>query len=833
MKKNIIAAASLAVAALAALSCSKEADVKNSPAAKGVTIQVVAEEGSTKTYVVDGEIPTVEWSGTDYVSVFEVVDGAVNGVAESDFAVVNDGKTSFKTILTWDDVEGSSYQYSAVYPAKSVVPYNGKYYIVMPDYQALEGNNFSANSDILFSTPLDHGSDRVTDGEDLMFSFRRLGTVVRLTLNGIAAGEKIYQVTVNAPVNIAGAIVYDPATSTVDAKSAFEASASKTVTLGLNGLEAIGNDVVWFRVMSERAWAAGETASFEVITDKGVYKKEVTLPSDIKFPDGGLTKFGVGLSACKAEPVDVPYLWDFEDGADGWTFIDNDGDGYNWFPYGVGGISGTNSLVSQSYASSVLYPDNWAFSPAVQLTEDNYLSFWVKAYASDWPAEHYAVYIAKDSPFGALTVLMPETIYPGGDYAELSEDGTFQRFVYRIPDEFAGQVVSFGFRHFNCYDQYALLLDDVEITEGSPVAESTIPYEAYLGEWANKGNLFFTVSPKEEGVSYSISGLAGQGGYELEAKFENHRLVLYDQVVASDGTEDVVLQGIFRNSNGYLDLNDFYETPRVLLRAAYDDDNTLRVISDNAYVGYIWAIYEDEEYAGNIYYTDKLPEVLAPYVPDETEYLYLEGFEEGAEGWSFFDADGDGNDWEVSNANGVRVHTGAAVLASASYINNQGALTPDNWAFTPAIQLTRDNYLSFWVVAQDPSWSAEHYAVYITDVAPTADNLNDCTVLIPETEFPNGSPIETGADNYQRIAVKIPASFEGKAVYVGFRHFNCTDMFRLNLDDVGITNGEPVISTEAEAAPARKTSAVKVLRGKQAPMNPDRAFRSSCVAFRK
>jgi hypothetical protein len=210
MKKNIIAAASLAVAALAALSCSKEADVKISPAANGVTIQVVAGDDATKTYVVDGDVPTVEWSGTDYVSVFEVVDGAVKGVAESDYAVVNDGKTNFKTTLNWDDAEGSSYQYSAVYPAKSVVAYNGAYYIIMPDYQALNGNNFSANSDILFSTPLDHGADRVTDGEDLMFSFRRLGTVVRLTLNGIPAGEKIHQVTVNAPVNIAGAIVYDP-----------------------------------------------------------------------------------------------------------------------------------------------------------------------------------------------------------------------------------------------------------------------------------------------------------------------------------------------------------------------------------------------------------------------------------------------------------------------------------------------------------------------------------------------------------------------------------------------------------------------------------------------
>ena len=372
----------------------------------------------------------------------------------------------------------------------------------------------------------------------------------------------------------------------------------------------------------------------------------------------------------------------------------------------------------------------------------------------------------------------------------------------------------------------------MEITEGSPVEESTIPYEAYLGEWATKGNLYFVVSPKEEGVSYSISGLAGQGEYELEAKFENHRLVLYDQVAATDGTEDVVLQGLFRGSDGYLNWNDFYEAPRVLLRAAYDDDNTLRIIPDNAYVGYIWLVYEDEDYAGYTYYTNTLPEVLAPYVPDETEYLYLEGFEEGAEGWSFFDVDGDGYNWEASNASGVKVHTGAAILASASYINNYGALNPDNWAFTPAIQLTRDNYLSFWITAQDPSWSAEHYAVYITDVAPTADNLEDCTVLIPETEFPNGSPVETGEDNYQRFVVKIPDSFEGKAVYVGFRHFNCSDMFRLNLDDVGISNGEPVISTEDETAPARKTSAVKMLRGKVAPMAPNPAYKSS-VAYRK
>lgn len=827
MKKSMIASVSLAVAALAVLSCAKEADIRNSPAAQGVTIQVVAGEGTTKTYVVDGDVPTVEWSNTDRVSVFEVVDGSIMGVARSENADIKDGKSSFSTTLNWDDAEGSSYQYSAVYPAESVVLYNGAYYIVMPDYQALEGNNFSADSDILFSTPLDHGADRVTDGEDLLFSFRRLGTVVRLTLNGIAAGEKIYQVTVNAPVNIAGAIVYDPVTSTVDAESAFGAAASKTVSLGLDGLEATGNDVVWFRVMSERAWAAGETVSFEVVTDKGIYKKEVTLPSAIKFPDGGLTKFGVGLASCKAEPANVPCLWDFEDGAGDWTFVDNDGDGYNWFAYMDASHSGNYALVSQSYASGVLYPDNWAFTPSVRLTEDNYLSFWVRAYDPEWPAEHYAVYIAKGSPFGALTVLVPETVYPGGDYVETDEEGVYQRFVYRIPDEFAGQAVCFGFRHFNCYDQLALVLDDVEITEGSPVEESTVAYEDYLGEWASNGTPYFTVSPKEEGVSYSISGLAGQGVYELEAKFENHRLVLYDQVAASDGDKTNVLQGLYVDGE-YLDWYDFYGAdPRVLLRAAYDEDsNSLQIIPDNAYVGYIWLTYTNQAVSSYAFYTNTLPTILEPYVPEETDYLYLESFENGAAGWSFFDADGDGFNWEVTS-DGAKSHTGAAVLASASYDNNEGPLNPDNWAFTPAVRLTQDNYLSFWVTAQDPSWAAEHYAVYITDVAPTADNLGNCTVLLAEQEFPNGNPAETGAENYQRFVVRIPSSFEGKTVYVGFRHFNCTDMFRFNLDDVGISNGEPAIGNGAASAPVRKTSGVMKQGRKEAPKAPRASFKSS------
>ena len=834
MRKNVIASLSLAVAALAVLSCSKETELKNAPAAQdGVTIRVLSEDGATKTVAIDGDVPTIEWVNTDRVCVFEVVDGDIKGVAKSEYADIKDGKTSFSTTLNWDDAEGASYQYSAVYPAESVVEYNGAYYIIMPDTQSLQGNNFSTDSDILFSTRLDHGDTRVADGEDLLFSFRRLGTVVRLTLNGIAAGEKIYQVKVTAPVNIAGAIVYDPVTSKVDAESAFDALAYKTVTLNLDALEATGNDVVWFRVMSERDWAAGEAVSFEVITDKGSYKKEVTLPSAIKFPDGGLTKFGVGLASSKTKPVDVPCLWDFESGADDWTFIDNDGDGYNWFTYAdEASHSGDYALFSQSYGSAPLYPDNWAFTPAVQLTEDNYLSFWVRAFNLNWPAEHYAVYIAKDSPYGEMTVLVPETVYPGGDYAELSDDGVYQHFAYRIPDEFANEVVCFGFRHFNCTDQLALVIDDVMVSEGSPVEESTTAYEDYLGEWAYNGGLYLAVSPKEDGVSYSISGFPGQGDYELEAKFENHRLVLYDQVAAAEDGQEVILQGLYQGSQ-YLEWYDFYESPRVLLRAVYDEDaDALRIYPDNAYVGFVWLLYVDQAVDNYFNYWTSIPSVLEPYVPETTDYIYFTDFESGADDWTFIDADGDGYCWEPSAASGIKCRSGVAVLASASYNNNEGPLTPDNWAFTPAVRLTEDNYLSFWVTAQDQSWAAEHYAVYITDVTPALDNLGGCTVLLAEQEYPNGKPVETGEDGYQRFVVPIPSSFDGKTVFIGFRHFNCTDMFRFNLDDVGISNGAPATNGNQVSAPERKTSGLMKPGRSEAVKSPRPSFANG-VSYRK
>ena len=790
MRKTIISFAILAVAGIAVLSCSKEVPVGDSPAgkvSKGITVNVISGEGTTKTYAVDGEIPTIEWSAGDKISLFEIVDGAVKEKAESESAVISGGKASFSTTLA-EVAEGSSYQYSAVYPADNVISYGEDYYIVLPAEQYLNGNNFSSDSDILFSTPLDYGSTRVADGEEMMFSFRRLGTVVRLNLRGIGEGETVSEIKIVAPSNIAGAIVYDPVTSTVDPSSAFEAYSSDTVSLYTDGVESTGDDIFWFRVIAEKDWAVGETFTVQVTTDQNVYKKEVTLPSVIKFKDGGLTKFGVNLANSIVPPVAVPCLWDFEDGADDWTFIDNDGDGYNWYISDTEGgspNSGTNYLTSASYINNVgaLEPDNWAFTPRVQLTEGNYLSFWVRAQDMDYQFENYAVYIAKGSPMGEMTTLIPETMFPQGDYVEVGEDGCYQHWVVPIPQEFDNEVVCIAFRHFDCTDMYMLDIDDVSITEGNPYQAPEADYEDYLGQWTT-GTKVFTIEQKILGESYTISGFTGQN-YPVVAKFKDNTLVVYDQIVNTSGSTEIALQGM----NGSF-LPGYPEQATILFRAIYDEDQDALIIQFvNDY--YIWMTYDNQAYSSYGVYA-LLPEKLVPYDPsqvveDPNTYIFKDDFENGLNSWTLFDADGDGKNWTwYSYAD--YANSGEGFLWGFSY-NSNTSYNPDNYAFTPAITLTSNNYLSFWVRGVNSNYP-DHYGVFISTTAPTADNLDNCVKLFED---------DAASTTYEKKEISL-SDYDGQTVYIAFRHFNSYDMYYIFIDDVAVTEGQ-YIEPSASAAP--------------------------------
>lgn len=172
---------------------------------------------------------------------------------------------------------------------------------------------------------------------------------------------------------------------------------------------------------------------------------------------------------------------------------------------------------------------------------------------------------------------------------------------------------------------------------------------------------------------------------------------------------------------------------------------------------------------------------LFAMVAVQAQNLLNEDFENGIPStWVNIDADGDGNYWLSSeNEAGVAGHNGTNGCAySCSYITS--ALTPDNWLITPAITLTGPASLTFWIAAQDASYAAEHYGVYISTTAGTTPA--DFTLLYEETLDANGGARVQGTWKQKTVNL---ASYTG-TIRIAFRHFNCTDMFYMNIDDVVI-----------------------------------------------
>lgn len=168
-------------------------------------------------------------------------------------------------------------------------------------------------------------------------------------------------------------------------------------------------------------------------------------------------------------------------------------------------------------------------------------------------------------------------------------------------------------------------------------------------------------------------------------------------------------------------------------------------------------------------------------------YSFYEDFEtmttgsNPPEGWTMIDADGDGNLWYGWNpvaygnpnnldGNGNPTTLGDGCLTSASYLG--GALNPDNWLITPQVEL--GGTLSMWYRGQDPGYPAEHFMVYVSVGDPT--DTNSFVAVTEET---------VAGTTYQELTADL-SEYEGQMGYIAIRHFNCSDEFRLNIDNVAI-----------------------------------------------
>ena len=131
-------------------------------------------------------------------------------------------------------------------------------------------------------------------------------------------------------------------------------------------------------------------------------------------------------------------------------------------------------------------------------------------------------------------------------------------------------------------------------------------------------------------------------------------------------------------------------------------------------------------------------------------------------------------------------------MLSESYISatesgNGTAVTPDNYLVSPQVRL--GGSINFWVTDGNDDYGAEHFALLVSTTNNTSisafTQIQEWTLLSKGTKtggtrtFTNGTWYEYTVDL---------SAYSGMG-YLAIRHFNCSDMWILGLDDITIVEG--------------------------------------------
>ena len=184
-----------------------------------------------------------------------------------------------------------------------------------------------------------------------------------------------------------------------------------------------------------------------------------------------------GVKLSWTVPVTAPaeFTEDFENGLGGFTQIDANNDGALWEFMDSDELkshSGTRGMQSYSWLpdAGAVTPDNWLVTPLAIL--DGTFSFWASAQDGDWTDEHFAVYV---STKGNTSV---------DDFEMVSEEfvATGYPMEYTIDlSSYAGQEGYIAIRHYNSYDNFALVVDDVTFIK---VPEAPANFIIYVDQQA-------------------------------------------------------------------------------------------------------------------------------------------------------------------------------------------------------------------------------------------------------------------------------------------------------------------------------------------------------------
>ena len=260
----------------------------------------------------------------------------------------------------------------------------------------------------------------------------------------------------------------------LDPESIYGAIEGQTIQFTANILpeDAEDKSIVWS--VEDEDVATIDENGLLTVKSAGQTKVKATAANGI-YGEAAISAFSVSS---------VPFLEDLEnsENLNRWSSLDADGDGIGWFYATSAGHSGSCCLLSYSYYNSTaLFPDNWIFTPPIKLDDSyNRLSFWAAPYNSSYALETYGAYlIIPDEKTGGLSTenaigLVKGTLTQGYKViydesgaetaSEYPDDSGWEYISVDIPETYNGKTVFIAIRHFDCTDQYAFLLDDVEVS---------------------------------------------------------------------------------------------------------------------------------------------------------------------------------------------------------------------------------------------------------------------------------------------------------------------------------------------------------------------------------
>ena len=394
------------------------------------------------------------------------------------------------------------------------------------------------------------------------------------------------------------------------------------------------------------------------------------------------------------------------------TLIDANNDGQNFRVYPYGGYNGGIGLRSWSWMSGpgALNPDNFIVTPKLTATENARISF--KACDADMPG------IAPDPEHFGVAVSISGNSNPA-DFTMVQEwnsVGTYTEYSVDL-SAYAGQQIYIAIRHFNTTGEtYFLCVDDIKV-EGVE-AEVTRPAIGAL-VYAND-ELIATLNHGETSYTHYVNRYTSE----------------YCIRIIQDGSRET---------------GDYYalaapQCAEVELECVAPKNLRAENVGDKVVVSWEREIYT--------------------------------GFEEDPQGWTFLDADGDGFVFGIYAAGGMNsdgsVNTSGtnASLSSFSYLNDYGALRPDNYAFMPKIKVCENASMTFYAAGFDPSYPSEHFGVAVA----SNDGQNIATIA----EWDSRNP-------YQSYTVDLSV-YAGQEIFLGFRHFTNVANYALCIDNITVTN---------------------------------------------